>query len=273
MLTTDVGTLVTDPGGPAELQLESWIQKSYLHGAAEGMLKVMEFLANQGKRLSVEIDGRTYMRIPIKTHVVVADDDIVDVVGRYAEPLLCTGDMLVVSEKIVAITQHRAYPVDQIKPSRLARFLSRFVYKSPYGIGLASPCTMELAIREAGAPRIVAAACVAGVGKLFGAKGVFYRICGADVAAIDGPCDYTIPPYDRYAILAPSKPKDVAQSLSDATGMPVAIVDANDLGVSVLGLSAGCPEPELIKKILADNPLGQSCEQTPIGIVRQAKDI
>ncbi len=65
------------------------------------------------------------------------------------------------------------------------------------------------------------------------------------MAAIDGPCDYTIPPYDRYAILAPSKPKDVAQSLSDATGMPVAIVDANDLGVSVLGLSAGCPSRSL----------------------------
>jgi len=229
--------------------------------------------ANHGKRLSVEIDGRAYARIPVKTHVIVADDDIVDAVCRYAGHLLHSGDMLMVSEKIVAITQHRAYPIDQIEPSRLARFLSRFVYKSPYGIGLANPCTMELAIREAGAPRVVAAACVAGVAKLLGVRGVFYRLCGANVAAIDGPCDYTLPPYNRYAILAPLKPNDVAQSLSDATGVPVAIVDANDLGVAVLGVSAGCPEPEFIAKNLADNPLGQSCEQTPIGIVRPVRRI
>ncbi|MDD4793575.1 MAG: coenzyme F420-0:L-glutamate ligase [Firmicutes bacterium] len=229
--------------------------------------------ANHGKSLSVEIEGRAYARIPVKTHVIAADDDIVDVVSRYAGNLLHSGDMLIVSEKIVAITQHRAYPIDQIEPSWLARFLSRFVHKSPYGIGLGSPYTMELAIREASVLRVVIAAFVAGVARLFGIRGVFYRVCGTNVAAIDGPCGYTLPPYNRYAILAPSKPNDVAQSLSDATGVPVAIVDANDLGVAVLGVSAGCPKPEFIAKILADNPLGQSCEQTPIGIVRPVRRI
>lgn len=102
-----------------------------------------ELRANHGKRLAVEIDGRTYARIPVETHVVTADDDIVDVVRRYAGPLLRTGDILAVSEKIVAITQQRAYPVSQIEPSWLARFLAQFVCKSPYGIGLGSPCTME----------------------------------------------------------------------------------------------------------------------------------
>jgi len=235
------------------------------------MGRTRKLRVNRGKRLAVEVGGRAYARIPIKTHVVTAADDIVDVVQRYAGPLLHPGDMLVISEKVVSITQQRAYPISQIKPSWLARILSRFVYKSPYGIGLGSPWTMELAIREAGPLRVVAAAAVAGVAKVFGARGVFYRACGCGVAAIDGPCDYTLPPYNRYAILGPSKPSAVAESASIALGVPVAIVDANDLGVTVLGVSPGCPERAFLAEVFADNPLGQSCEQTPIGIVRPAR--
>ena len=229
--------------------------------------------ANHGKRLAVEVDGRIYARIPVRTHVISKDDDIAEVVLKYAGPVLREGDIMLVSEKIVAITQKRAYPITQIKPSWLTRFLARFVYKSPYGIGLGSPWTMELAIRETGVFRIIAAAIVAGAAKLFGIRGVFYRICGANVAAIDGPCDYTLPPYNRYAILGPLRPNEVAQSLSEATDVPVAVVDANDLDVSVLGVSSGCPERKFIAEVLADNPLGQSSEQTPIGIVRPVRRI
>jgi hypothetical protein len=236
-------------------------------------LKVTKLQANHGKRLALEVGRRTYARIPVGTHVISKDDDIVDVVLKYAGPALREGDIMVVSEKIVAITQERAYPISQIKTSRLARFLAGFVYKSPYGIGLGSPCTMELAIREAGVFRIIAASIAAGVAKLFGISGVFYRICGPGASAIDGPCDYTLPPYNRYAILGPLRPNEVAQSLSEATGVPAAIVDANDLGVSVLGVSSGCPAPKFIAEVLADNPLGQSREQTPIGIVRPIRRI
>lgn len=226
---------------------------------------------NRGKKLTVQAEGRTYARIPIRTHVITATDDICEVAKRYAAPLLRPCDMLVVSEKVVAITQQRAYPIAQITPSWLARVLYRFVHKSPHGIGLGSPHTMELAIREVGALRILAAAVVAGIAKLFGIRGVFYRICGASVAAIDGPCHYTLPPYDHYAILAPAKPDEAAQLLSESTGVPVAIIDANDLGAEVLGASEGFPELESLKEIIADNFLGQSCEQTPMGIIRSAR--
>ena len=229
--------------------------------------------ANHRKRLAVEVGKRTYARIPVRTHVISKDDDIEETVLKYAGPVLREGDIMVVSEKIVAVTQGRAYPISQIKPSWLARFLAGFVYKSPYGIGLGSPWTMELAIRETGVFRIIAASITAGVAKLFGINGVFYRICGPGASAIDGPCDYTLPPYNRYAILGPLRPNEVAQSLSEVTGVPVAVVDANDLGVSVLGVSSGCPERKLIAEVLADNPLGQSCEQTPIGIIRPIRRV
>jgi len=235
------------------------------------MGRARKLRVNRGKRLAVEVGGRAYARIPIKTHVVTAADDIVDVVRRYAVPLLHPGDVLVISEKVVSITQQRAYPISQIKPSCLARILSKFVHKSPYGIGLGSPWTMELAIREASPLRVMTAAAMAGVAKVFGARGVFYRVCGSGVAAIDGPCDYTLPPYNRYAILGPSKPDEAAESASRAAGVPVAIVDASDLGVTVLGVSSGCPEDVFLAEVLADNPLGQSYEQTPIGIVRPAR--
>jgi len=235
------------------------------------MGRTRKLRVNRGKRLTVDVAGRVYARIPIRTHVVTAADDIVDVVHRYARPLLHRDDMLVISEKVVSITQQRAYPISQIEPSWLACVLAEFVHKSPYGIGLGSPWTMELAIREAGLLRVTAAAAVAGVARLFGARGVFYRVCGCGVAAIDGPCDYTLPPYNRYAILGPSEPDEVAESVRRATGAPVAIIDANDLGVTVLGISSGCPECAFLAEVLADNPLGQSCEQTPIGIVRPAR--
>jgi len=43
-----------------------------------------------------------------------------------------------------------AFPIKDIRPSFLAKFLVKFVHKSPYGIGLGSPWTMELAIKEGG---------------------------------------------------------------------------------------------------------------------------
>jgi asparagine synthase (glutamine-hydrolysing) len=48
----------------------------------------------------------------------------------------------------------------------------------------------------------------------------------------------------------------------------VAIIDANDIGVNVLGASKGV-DVELIKELFKDNPLGQTTEQTPLCIVRK----
>jgi len=60
---------------------------------------------------------------------------------------------------------------------------------------------MELAIREAGALRIIFASFAALLTKPFGIKGIFYKVAGNNINAIDGPCDYTLPPYNKYAKL------------------------------------------------------------------------
>src|SRR3989344_586674 len=118
-------------------------------------MNISELRPNPGKQLGIEVEGKKYARFPVKTHVITKDDDILEVVEKYARPFLQTGDKLFISERVVAIMQGRAYPIKDIKPSRLASFLVKFVKKSPYGIGLGSPWTMELAIREAGKLRII----------------------------------------------------------------------------------------------------------------------
>lgn len=223
---------------------------------------------NSGKELTVEAGGKKYARFPVRTHVVTKDDDIGEVVERYAKPYLQFGDMLFISERVVAISQGRAFPIKDIKPSKLANFLVKFVKKSPYGIGLGSPWTMELAIQEAGKFRIILAALVSALTKPFGLRGVFYKVVGKNINAIDGPCDYTLPPYNQYAKLGPRDPDKVAEEIKSKLGCEVVIIDANDLGVVVLGRSDQRVNPEICKEIFKDNPLGQTKEQTPLCIVR-----
>ncbi len=228
-----------------------------------------ELQPNPGKSLEIEVNGEIYIRLPIKTHVITQEDDIVEVCKKYALPYLQRGDWLFVTEKVVAITQGRAFPIEAIKPSFLAKFLSKFVHKSPFGIGLGSPWTMELAIREAGVIRIIVGAFAALVTKPFGLRGVFYKVVGKNINAIDGPCDYTLPPYNRYAKLAPAEPDKVAMQISKSINSDVVIIDANDLGVNVLGKSNSFISDEFCKKVFKDNPIGQAREQTPLCIIRK----
>jgi len=225
---------------------------------------------NPGKTLTIDVSGTPWQRLPVRTHVVTPDDDVLDVVKRYAGPHLRTGDIIFLSERMVAITQGRSYPIESIVPSRLAAFLVRFVHKSPYGIGLGSPWTMELALREVGRGKILLAALAAAVTKPFGIRGVFYRVAGRAAAAIDGPTDNTLPPYNRYATLGPADPNGVARALRDALGCEIVIIDANDLGVDVLGASSPEVGGDFATHVFRDNPLGQSSQQTPVCIVRHA---
>ena len=229
----------------------------------------MTLIPNPSKNLIIDVEGAQWARLPIRTHVIGKDDDISEIVKRYAVPELLLGDMLFISEKVVAISQGRAFPIKDIKPSRLAKFLVKFVHKSPYGIGLGSPWTMELAIKEAGAVRILIAALASAVTKPFGMKGVFYKVVGKNINAIDGPCSYTLPPYNEYAKLGPAEPEKVAKNLSREIHCDVVIIDANDLGVAVLGTSNKNIAETFCKDVFKDNPLGQSAEQTPLCIVRK----
>ncbi len=229
----------------------------------------MPFQPNEGKNLEIDTDYGRYARYPVKTHVITKDDVLEDVLDKYAKDYVQPGDMIIMSEKIVAISQGRAFPIEEIKVSRLAKILSHFVVKTNYGIGLGMPETMELCIREVGRVKVLWAAFCAAIGKLFGKHGVFYNICGMKARAIDGPCEYTLPPYNHYAKMAPDKPDEVAQRLTKHMGVDVVIIDANDIGANVLGKPRKDMPDEFPIQVFKDNPLDQCSQQTPIAIVRK----
>ena len=228
--------------------------------------------ANDGKALTVAFEGASFSRIPIRTRVVMPGDDLDAFIREYAADQVQAGDLLFVTEKIVAITQGRSYLVEEIQPRRLALFLSKYVTRTPYGIGLGMPETMEMALRECGTPRILLAAAVSAVTKAFGRKGDFYRIAGDKARAIDGPTSGTIPPYNKAVVLGPERPRDVAQRLKTLLGSvcEVAVVDINDLGGNILGSTVDKATERRLLAILKDNPLGQGHQSTPLGIVRTA---
>ena len=172
-------------------------------------------VVNPGKNEIIEAEGKEYRRLCIKTHVITDADKITDVVMQYAAPEMQEGDILFISEKAVACTQKRAIPMKDIKPRPLAKFLCKFVLKTPYGIGLGIPETMEMAIRECGTFRILLAA-----------------------------------------------------EINSVLGRPVLITDINDIGGVIMGEAPFSVDRGLMAAILRDNPLGQSHEQTPMGIIR-----
>lgn len=236
---------------------------------------------NRGRHLFAvaDTDRRVYARAPLRSRVLVPGDDLLAAVRAALEVPAAAGegirpgDVVAVSEKVVAITQGRSRPVAEIHASPLARVLSRFVRRTPIGIGLGIPATMQLAIDEVGAPRIVVAAMAAAVTRPLRLRGVFYRIAGRSVAAIDGPTPHTMPPYNTHAKRAPADPAGVARNLAEAlsadTGGPVgvAVVDGNDLGIQVLGASGDVDTATLVG-LLRDNPLGQQRQSTPFLLVR-----
>mgnify|MGYP001283987246 CR=1 FL=1 len=232
----------------------------------------MELLPNNNKNLTIQVGNKLYARYPVKTKLITPDDkDISLIAQEYAKKYLKPGDIVFISEKSVAVTQGRSYYIKDIKASWLAKLLSKYVTKTPVGIGLGSPETMHLAIEEVGVIRILAASVIGFLGKLFGIKGLFYIIAGNKARSIDGAVPYAIPPYNNYISKGPINPNQVAEKVASALGAKVAIVDANDIGVNILGASYGV-DKKFVAKAIKDNPLGQTDECTPIGIIREISE-
>jgi asparagine synthase (glutamine-hydrolysing) len=250
-----------------------------------------QVVTNEGKSLDIGLpDGTLVRRHPVRTPHVADTDDLVPLVvhgvrahlaalgdGRTASGTGFSQWYVFVSEKVVAITQHRSFFVWDIPVGRAARLLSRHVTRTPAGIGLGSPFTMQLAIDEAGLPRVLLAAGAGAVGRLVGRRGLFYTVVGGDVRAIDGPTEYSVHPANMSAKLAPENPDAVCATISAAVRAAVpaglaasfggtVVIDANDLGCNVLGTDSTCPVTRL-EEMFADNPLGQGRERTPVALV------
>jgi asparagine synthase (glutamine-hydrolysing) len=272
-----------DPGMAEPCGVEPGVAGTHPQAPAKS-----DFVANDGKTLLIP----GWARFPLRVDLIAPGDDIAalaagrarqffrDLPGAPPEAaaLAATGTWyLYVSEKVVAVAQGRIFFTWDVHPGRFARLLSRFVVRTPYGIGLSDPTTMQLAIDEVGLPRILLASAASAVAKTAGHRGTFYRVAGPAVRAIDGPTRYSAYPANVSAKLAPADPAGEARRISTAVRAALApderrrfggtvIIDANDLGRNVLGHDTGLGTT-VLEAAFADNPLGQERQQTPFAIV------
>ena len=234
------------------------------------------FLANPGKQISIDVDGVSYLRLPVRTRLItMKDTDLLPIVEEYVGPYVKSGDIIFVSEKALAITQGRVVDMSDIKPGRLALFLARNVgnyYGSSdfHGFGHGTNLAMQLFLEEAGYPRVIFAAALSAITRPFGIRGLFYAICGKRAKSIDCPMSFLILEYAHSAKLAPNDVSGAARRIKERLGAEVMVLDANYRGAFSLGKSTRAISESFVGKLFRDNPLGQSDEMTPFCIVRKA---
>ena len=215
-------------------------------------------------------NGRRYDRYAIQTHFVEVGESQAELVRRYVLPIAQKGDVLSFGAKVMAMCTGNVKTKEEIKPGFWAKFLSPHASETVAGIGMHDPYKLQLAIDMVGAPRVVFASIASAVTKLFGVKGVFYKIVGPGVAGIDG--FYYRSSFERYKSLALIN-NDNGAALCDAlekeTGIPVVLMDANDIDRNQLGKCADFPlTDEEIQDAMKDNPSGQGGELTPLILIR-----
>ena len=109
-----------------------------------------------------------------------------------------------------------------------------------------------------------------GITKLFGIKGVFYKIVGREVSGLDGFYDGSWKEYRDIGIEIPENPVLVCNEIKNKLGISAMIVDSNDFGQVILGKSNDIQlKDKILEKIIRDNPAGQGQETTPIILIRK----
>lgn len=233
---------------------------------------VKKFGIDLGEEEKIEIKD-DYIRIPIKTELITERTDIFSVIKNRTQGILKKGDIITVASAVAAIADGRVFSVETINVSFLANFLSKFVSRNknnPFATTapLSNPYAMQIAIEEAGVIRILIASILGFFGKLFGIRGIFYRIAGKVVTQIDD-MPASMPPYDYYVISGVHDSKKFLQKIKEITGCEACIVDANDLGIAWVVDSTDGVNKKEVEEALSDNPQGNEDFQTPIVIIRR----
>lgn len=221
----------------------------------------------------VEINGSKYERFAVKTHFVEVNEPYLQLARTYISDFTKEGDILAISEKIIALSQGRVIKRSDVKIGFWAKLLSKFVMKTSAGFSVGNVFKMQVAINLAGLPRILFAALCSAVTKPFGIRGVFYKVAGHEINGLDGFYGGAFKEYEELGILNPINTDFVCQNVEDFLGVRATIVDANDLGCNILGKSKGLVNQEdIIFAALKDNPAGQTNQCTPFILIRKIEE-
>lgn len=230
----------------------------------------MEFHANEGKNVEIEVNGEIYLRHAIKTRFVKQGEDYVELFREYVLPIYEEGDIVSSSEKIISLCQGRVVKREDIKIGFWAKLLSKFASHPTTGVGVGETIKMQYAINKVGLLKVLWASIASAVTKLFGKKGVFYEIVGQEVSGLDGFYDHIWSEYRDIGIENPANADGVCNEIKEKLGISCMIVDANDLGQELLGTSEDIANrKEELLQMIKDNPAGQGREQTPIVLIRK----
>jgi hypothetical protein len=225
--------------------------------------------------VKIEVDGTTYERFPIKVPRLIAfGENLEDLFIEFVKPHFKKGDWVMLSEKIISISQNRVRHISTVKVTWLARLVTRGVKKHKNMTAWSKPEKVQVAIEEAGIHRIIPAMLLGALGKLFGIRGIFWIVAGKRVSEIDGFIPEDMYPYTEWAVLPPPDPQGDCEKLERELGIPVATADANFIDVKILGVSHGVGlDKRTVRRVILDNPLGQGNKMTPFVIVRKCKPL
>lgn len=230
----------------------------------------MEVYHNPGKKPVIRVSSQVWLRHAVRTHFIQVGEDYLGLIRQYVLPVYQPGDLVAVSEKAAALCQGRVIRREEIHITGLARLLARCVHQTPAGPGMGLPLKMQFALDLLGRRKVLWAAVRAGLDKLRGVRGTFYRLLGPEVRGLDGFYGRDNPAYADLGIRIPADPEGLCDQVYRETGVLSFLVDANDLGAELLGKAAAIQEPpELLTALVADNPAGQGCQQTPFLLLRR----
>ncbi len=206
---------------------------------------------------------------PIKTHILGILDDPISILEAYTPKDIIPTDTITIGETPLAIMQGRYIDYRTIHTSWLAKILCKGFQPTS---SLATACGMQSLININRPSRIVLASFLGFISKIFGTKGLFYRLSGPQARLIDD-ITGTTPPYDKSIVLGPQAPEQFCMEASKRLGINVAVVDVNDLGKVKIISANHKSDLKAIKTALGSNPAGNANQHTPLVLIRSESKI
>ncbi len=222
----------------------------------------------QGPKEVFEIPiNNKYKAFAIKTDLLSCFDDPVSTVIEYCKGIVEKNDILTIGESPLSIMQNRYIAPQNLEYSLFSKALCYFFHPTS---SLATACGMQLLINRIGVTRITFALIIGFLFKLFGVKGIFYRLTGSESSLIDD-ISGTVTPYDKSIVMGPLNADLFCKEVSKYLDIDVAVVDVNDLGGVKVLASSNKAVNKTLKRNLISNPAGNGDEKTPIVLIREKK--
>ncbi len=201
---------------------------------------------------------------PIRTHILGSLDDPIGILKSYMPKNSLPTDILTIGESPLAIMQGRYIDYRNINASLISKLICKGFHPTS---SLATAFGMQSLINISGPTRVIISWLIGGILKMFGVRGMFYRLAGEQARLIDD-ITGTTPPYDKSIVLGPKDTQSFCIKAAKKLNVNVAVVDVNDLGRVKIIATNNFNNLEMIKRALNSNPAGNANQQTPLVHIR-----